>query len=73
METEPKKFIKIDILPGTELNFGGHEDGDSVITVKKTRALVIGETEGSKLIRIIEHGEPSKQVFHFHQPEKPKK
>ena len=69
----PKIEKRVEIPPGTTINFGDHEDGDSFVVIKGLWALLLGLSEnGSKLIRIIENGQPSREIFHWHQPE-PKK
>lgn len=69
MNKGPERII--DISPGTELNYGLSEDSDSVVVVEPVQAVVIGDgqvTEGAVPVRIIENGQPSDQVFYFHQP-----
>ena len=67
----PKREGLIKIPPGTTINFGDHEDGDFFVVTGKTGlwAIFLGLSQvGSKLIRIIENRQPSREIFHWHQP-----
>jgi len=58
---------KITIPPGTTLNLGVHEDSDSVVVKEELRLPVVGTAPGSLLVSFQD------EVFHYHQPEQPRK
>jgi len=65
MKKEPLEQTVL-VPPGTELNYGFHEDGDSIITIGWTELIVKGpQKNGALPVQI--NGED--QTFFFHQPE----
>ena len=59
--TMSRKFERLIVPTGTELNYGPSEDSDSVITIKPTRLRAVGKLKNGALpVRIMEGGqEPS--------------
>ncbi|OGG21101.1 hypothetical protein A3D03_02595 [Candidatus Gottesmanbacteria bacterium RIFCSPHIGHO2_02_FULL_40_13] len=75
VKTEQIIPYQITVPAGTELNYGYHEDSDSVITNIPTDILVIGVLKNGALpVKLLQNGIPGEETLFFHQPEpKPQK